>query len=116
MDGIKKKRADRIKRHKRVRAKIIGTKEVPRVSVFRSAKHIYAQVIDDASGKTLLFSSDDALKESNKIKKSLKAGELLGETMKGKGILKAVFDRGGFKYHGRVKALADGLRNAGIKF
>lgn len=116
MDIIKKKRAGRTKRHKRVRAKIIGTKETPRVSVFRSSKHIYAQVIDDASGKTMFFSSDVDLKESDKIKKSLRAGELLGEIIKGKGIVKIVFDRGGFKYHGRVKALAEGLRNAGIKF
>ena len=112
----KKKRKDRIKRHKRVRAKIIGIKEVPRVSVFRSASYIYAQVVDDKSGKTFLSVNDIKLKDTNKIKNSLQTGQLLGEELKKKGVTKIVFDRGGFKYHGRVKALADGLREAGIKF
>ncbi|TSC74386.1 MAG: large subunit ribosomal protein L18 [Parcubacteria group bacterium Gr01-1014_44] len=116
MNQSKKKRAGRIKRHKRVRAKITGTKDVPRLSVFRSSKHIYAQVIDDTAGKTLLAVSDAELKEADKTKRSLRAGESLGEMIKEKGIIKIVFDRGGFKYHGRVKALAEGLRSAGIKF
>lgn len=116
MNTSKKKRADRLQRHKRVRAKIVGTKEVPRVSVFRSAKHVYVQVIDDLAGKTLFSVSDVELKEVDKTKKSLRAGESLGEMIKGKGIVKIVFDRGGFRYHGRVKALAEGLRSAGIKF
>ena len=116
MNTSKKKRKDRIKRHKRVRAKIGGTKEVPRISVFRSAKHIYAQVVDDQAGRTSFLINDVKLKEPNKTKSSLRTGELLGEELKKKGIDKIVFDRGGFKYHGRVKALADGLRSAGIKF
>ena len=116
MNASKKKMTGRLQRHKRVRAKISGTKEVPRVSVFRSSKHVYAQVIDDTTNKTLFSTSDADLKESNKTRNSLRAGELLGEVIKGKGIVKIIFDRGGFKYHGRVKALAEGLRNAGIKF
>lgn len=116
MNTSKKKRTGRIKRHKRVRAKIVGTKEVPRVSVFRSSKHVFVQVIDDTVGKTLFSVSDAELKEAGKIKKSLRAGENLGEMIKDKGIVKIVFDRGGFRYHGRIKALAEGLRSAGIKF
>lgn len=115
MNKIKKKRIGRTRRHKRVRAKIKGTKEIPRVSVFRSAKRIYAQVVDDRAGQTILVLHDLELKE-NKTKNSLRVGEMLGEGLKKKGVAKIVFDRGGFKYHGRVKALADGLREAGIKF
>lgn len=121
MNHSTKKRKDRIRRHKRVRAKIKGTKEVPRVSVFRSAKYVYAQVVDDQSHRTTLSLSNlktkaVKTKDSNKTKNSLQTGQLLGEELKKKGISKIVFDRGGFKYHGRVKALADGLREAGIKF
>lgn len=116
MNEIKKKRIDRIKRHKRVRAKISGTKEIPRVSVFRSAKHVYVQVVDDRAGHTVLSVSDTELKERNKTKSSLQTGEILGEELKKKGVDKIVFDRGGFKYHGRVKAVAEGLRRAGVKF
>ena len=114
----KKKLQARIKRHKRVRAKIIGTKEIPRVSVFRSARYIYAQVVDDKAGQTS-FSLNNIkakTKDANKIKNSLLTGQLLGEELKKIGITKIIFDRGGFKYHGRVKALADGLREAGLKF
>lgn len=116
--NTKKKRKDRIRRHKRVRAKIIGTKEIPRVSVFRSAKYVYAQVVDDKSGRTSFSVNNLKLKtkDANKTKNALETGQLLGEELKKKGIDKIVFDRGGFKYHGRVKALANGLREAGIKF
>ncbi|OGN12831.1 MAG: 50S ribosomal protein L18 [Candidatus Yanofskybacteria bacterium RIFCSPHIGHO2_02_FULL_43_15c] len=116
MNIHKKKLKDRIRRHKRVRAKITGTKEVPRVVVFRSAQHVYAQVVDDQAGQTVLSTNDFKLKEPDKIKKSLQVGEILGEELKKKGMYKIIFDRGGFKYHGRVKALADGLRSAGIQF
>lgn len=116
MNLAKKKRIDRVKRHKRVRAKIFGTKEIPRISVFRSSKHIYAQVVDDTANKTLFSKNDVNLKGTNRIKDSGRVGELLGEIIKNQGILKVIFDRGGFKYHGRVKALAEGLRKAGIKF
>lgn len=88
---------------------------MPRISVFRSAKHIYAQVVDDTAGKTIFSVSDGKLKEKNKIKKSFMAGEMLGQTIKKEGVSKVIFDRGGFKYHGRVKALAEGLRSAGVK-
>ena len=116
MNKEKQKLKNRKRRHNRVRAKINGSVKVPRVSVFRSSKHIYAQAIDDVSGKTLFSAGDFKIKEKNKIKRSLKVGETLGEAMKKVGFTEALFDRSGFKYHGRVKALADGLRNAGLKF
>ena len=116
MNHSKKKRTGRVKRHKRVRAKIVGTKEVPRVSVFRSSGHIYAQAIDDQTGRTIFSINNLKIKEKNKTQSSLLAGETLGKMIKGKGINKIIFDRGGFRYHGRVKALAEGLRSAGIEF
>ncbi|MBI2677088.1 MAG: 50S ribosomal protein L18 [Candidatus Yanofskybacteria bacterium] len=106
----------RRKRHIRVRAKISGTEKVPRISVFRSAKHVYVQAVNDTIGKTVFSASDSDLKEKNKIKKSFAVGEMLGQAIKKEGISKILFDRGGFKYHGRIKALADGLRSAGLKF
>ncbi len=112
------KREKRIQRHRRVRAKIEGTKAVPRVSVFRSNRHIFVQVIDDASSKTLI-SSHDVSKNKIKGTKSEKAatvGARVAEKLKASGITKIVFDRGGFKYHGRVKALADALRKNGLEF
>lgn len=117
----KVKRQHRLNRHKRVRAKITGTLERPRVIVFKSNQYIYAQVIDDKAGKTLASVSDYGGKKSKtktKDKKSdetSKVGESLAEKMKKLGITEAVFDRGGFKFHGRVKAVADGLRKGGIK-
>lgn len=111
----KQKALNRKRRHNRVRAKISGTSKVLRVAVFKSAKHVYAQAVDDANGKTIFSASDLKTKEKNKTKKSLKVGEVLGGLMKKEGITKAIFDRGGFKYHGRVKALAEGLRSAGVK-
>ncbi len=114
----KQKKLHRQRRHNRVRAKISGTSKVPRVAVFKSAKHIYAQAVDDTKGKTILSANDLKTKasvEKNKTKKALKVGETLGELLKKEGIEKALFDRGGFKYHGRIKALAEGLRSAGIK-
>mgnify|MGYP001575011394 CR=1 FL=1 len=119
--NTKKKQLNRKRRHSRVRAKIIGTKERPRVAVFKSNKYIYAQVIDDEAGKTLVSASNYGGKKSKtktKDKKSesaSKAGEVLAEKMKNAGITEAVFDRGGFKFHGRVKAVADGLNKGGIK-
>lgn len=109
-------------RHKRVRAKAIGSKEMPRLSVFRSNTHIFAQLIDDASGKTIL-SSSDIVKGAKKTKKTVTKTESaknigleLAKKAQEKGINKAVFDRGGYKYHGRVKALAEGAREGGLKF
>lgn len=106
-------------RHKRVRAKILGTKERPRLSVFRSNKYIYAQLIDDKTGKKIIFANETELKEKNKATKTEKAhclGELLAKKAMDNKIKKVVFDRGGYKYHGRVKALADGARKGGLHF
>ena len=114
------KRQHRISRHNRVRAKIKGTAGIPRVSVFRSNKHIFAQIIDDASKKTLASSSVKSAKKSvikgNKTEKASVIGETLAKKAQEAGINKVVFDAGGYKYHGRVKALAEGLRKGGLKF
>ena len=116
----KSKQLHRISRHRRVRAKILGTKERPRVSVFKSSRHIFVQLIDDSSGKTILSSkivSDTKSKiKGTKTDKAMVIGKVLAEKAKEAGIKEAVFDRGGYRYHGRVKALADGLRAGGIKF
>jgi large subunit ribosomal protein L18 len=119
---IIEKRKARSRRQLRVRKKISGTPESPRLNVYRSLKHIYAQIIDDTSGRTLIFASslDPSLKEqiANKEKKEAArlVGELLGERALEKGIDKVVFDRGGFLYHGRIKSLAEGARSQGLKF
>lgn len=107
-------------RHRRLRAKVKGTSERPRVAVFKSNRFTYAQVIDDVSGKTLIAVSDYAGKKAktskgSKVEKAMSNGKDLAEALKKKGIEAVVFDRGGNKYHGRIKALADGLREAGIK-
>ena len=119
----KVKRQHRLSRHKRVRAKIKGSLKRPRVAVFKSNQYVYAQVIDDEAGKTLASVSNYGGKKSKsktktKTKKSdeaSKVGEVLAEKMKGIGISEVVFDRGGFKFHGRIKAVADGLKKGGIK-
>ncbi|MEK7537128.1 MAG: 50S ribosomal protein L18 [Patescibacteria group bacterium] len=105
----KEKRQKRIRRHKRVRAVVKGTSERPRFSVFRSNKRIYAQLIDDFRGMTLLNGSN--VKTS-----AFKVGETLAKKALEKGINSVVFDRGGYKYHGQVKALAEGARKGGLKF
>ncbi|MBI4117167.1 MAG: 50S ribosomal protein L18 [Parcubacteria group bacterium] len=105
---IKIKQKNRIRRHKRVRAVIKGTSERPRLSVFRSNKRIYAQLVDDSKGITLLSASD--IKAS-----ALKIGENLAKKALEKGIEAVVFDRGGYKYHGQIKALAEGARKGGLK-
>lgn len=117
-----KRRVARAKRKLRVRKKIFGTPERPRLSVFRSAKHIYAQLIDDTSGKTLAASSslEKAFKDlgdpESKCAAANSVGKLIGERAKDKGINQVVFDRNGFIYHGRVKALSEGAREAGLEF
>ena len=123
MISAKEKRLARLRRKKRVRKKVFGTPERPRLSVYRSLKHIYAQVIDDTNGITLVAAStlDPALREQlkgikGKIEAARLVGKLVAERALEKGIKKVVFDRGGFKYHGRVKALADGAREAGLEF
>jgi len=118
---IKIKQKRRFRRHKRVRAKIFGTKERPRLCVFRSAKHIYAQLrIDDENGKTIISTSDLKFKKSKKEKtkkeKAFEVGKMIAEKAREIKIEKVVFDRGGYKYHGRVKALAEGARSGGLKF
>ena len=114
------KRGQRKRRHKRVRTKIKGTANVPRVSVFRSNKHIFVQLIDDSAGKTIGSSTAKSkLKSTQKGTKTElagKIGEMIAQKAGESGISKVVFDRGGYKYHGRVKALAEGLRRGGLKF
>ena len=111
--------AQRLKRHKRVRGKISGTPERPRLNVFRSLNHIYAQVIDDVKGVTLVSASstekDFGVSGGNK-EGAKKVGELIAKRAVEKGIEKVVFDRGGYVYHGRVKELAEGAREGGLKF
>ncbi len=100
-----------------IRRKIAGTSEIPRVSVFRSNKAIYAQIIDDNAGHTLVAASSGDLKEGgNAVSHSKEVGLKLAEKAKAAGIEKVVFDRSGYKYHGRIKALAEGAREGGLKF
>ena len=111
--------AQRLKRHKRVRAKISGTPERPRLNVFRSETNIYAQIIDDVAGKTLVSAS--SLEKGfegrgSNIEGAKKVGQMIAERAKAKGIENVVFDRGGYLYHGRVQALADGAREGGLVF
>ena len=109
----------RLKRHKRVRAKISGTPEMPRLNVFRSESNIYAQIIDDVAGVTLASASslDKAVEGyGGNIAAATAVGKLVAERAKAKGIETVVFDRGGYLYHGRVQALADGAREGGLKF
>jgi len=116
----KQKQRLRVRRHRRVRKHVTGTTERPRLAVFRSNKHISAQVIDDVSGRTLAAASsvEKDLKSTAGGNKDAakKVGQLLGERAKAAGVSKVVFDRGGFLYHGRVAALADAAREAGLEF
>lgn len=109
----------RIQRHKRVRGKLAGTAECPRLNVFRSLKHIYAQLIDDVNGVTLVSASTlekDFNDYGGNIDAAKKIGKLLAERATEKGIKDAVFDRGGYVYHGRVESLAEGAREGGLNF
>lgn len=110
------KKTKRIKRHERVRARIKGSSNKPRLCVFRSNNHIYAQLIDDEKGKTLISTNDLDIKKGKKIDIARQLGVTLAEKAKEAKIEEVVFDRGGYKYHGRVKALAEGAREAGLKF
>ncbi len=118
-----KRREGRERRHRRIRRRVSGTMERPRIAVFRSSKHIYAQVVDDLKGVTLL-AVDSTSKEikaklagkTGKIAAATACGELLAEKAKAKGIAAVCFDRGGYLYHGRIKALAEAARNAGLQF
>lgn len=112
------KQVKRVNRHRRVRAKISGTAEVPRLSVYRSNKNIFLQLIDDGLKKTLV-SENDIKKDKKKITKiesAKSAGRKLAELALKKNIIRAVFDKGGYSYHGRVKAAAEGAREGGLKF
>ncbi len=119
-----KKIESRQKRHWKLRKRVSGTVERPRLVVFRSLKHIYAQIVDDVSGKTLISAStiakdyleDNKDGKSKKTEQSFQVGLFLGKKAISAGIEKICFDRGGYKYHGRVKALADGVRKAGVSF
>jgi large subunit ribosomal protein L18 len=108
--------------HARVRTKVSGTAERPRLSVYRSVGHIYAQVIDDRSSHTLVSASSidkevkKGLKGGGNIASAKAVGKIIAERAKAAGVVKVVFDRGGYKYHGRVKALADAAREAGLQF
>ncbi len=121
---IKKKDRKKLRRrrHLRVRKKVFGTPERPRLCVFRSNKHIYAQIIDDTVGRTLVAASTldkdlrDKLEKTWNKEAAREVGKLIGKRALEKGITTVVFDRGGYKYHGRVKELADGAREAGLKF
>ena len=113
------KNIQRLKRHRRVRGKISGTAERPRLNVYRSTNHIYAQIIDDTTGKTLVSASstekDFGMAGGNK-EAARKVGELVAKRALEKGIENVVFDRGGYIYHGRVQELAEGAREGGLKF
>ena len=113
----------RERRKLRIRQRINGTQERPRLSVFRSAKHIYAQVVDDVAGKTVAHAStlsrdvrSGATDEATKTDEAKKVGQAIAKLLLAKGIQKVVFDRNGYLYHGRVRALADAAREAGLKF
>ena len=109
-------RESRKKRHNRIRARLTGTKEQPRLVVFRSSKYIYAQVINDDEGRVLVSASDLSLKKGTKVEKAVKIGQEIAKKAKTQKIEKVVFDRGGYRYHGRVKALAEAAREEGLKF
>jgi large subunit ribosomal protein L18 len=105
--------------HQRIRRKLRGTTERPRLAVFRSVAHIYAQVIDDVAGKTLVSASTvdkGAKADGGNVAAAKSIGKLVAERAKEKGVKQVVFDRGGYQYHGRIKALADAAREAGLEF
>ncbi len=134
MNKVKLENNKRIRRHRRVRAKIKGTESKPRLSVFRSHKHIYVQLIDDEKGRTILSSSDFNLsqgekgeikdkklgkmkvKEFNKVSSAYITGKSVAKKALSMGIKKVVFDKGSYKYHGRVEAIAEGARDGGLNF
>jgi large subunit ribosomal protein L18 len=116
--SVTTKPAKRLRRRRRVRAKVRGTAERPRLSVFRSNRGIQAQLIDDVKGHTVAAVNwlEGDLKSLARMEQAKKAGELLAERAKSAGVETCVFDRGGYRYHGKVKALADGAREGGLKF
>ena len=122
MGATNPSKVSRLKRKKRIRKQLSGTDQMPRMSVFRSSKHIYAQLIDDVSGRTLAAASSmekvvrDQPKFESKVAAAEHIGKILGERAIEKGVKTVVFDRNGFQYHGRVKAVSKGARDAGLVF
>jgi large subunit ribosomal protein L18 len=118
MIPLRKRNAIRQRVHTRIRRRMTGTTERPRLNVYRSLNHIYVQVIDDSQGTTLVSASTVAskLKTGGNVAAAKEVGKLIAERAKEKGISKVVFDRGGYLYHGRIKALADAAREAGLEF
>ena len=108
----------RLRRRRRVRAKVRGSAERPRLSVYRSNRGVFAQLVDDDAGKTVASASwtEDELRKLGPLEQAKRAGELLAERAKSAGVESCVFDRGGYQYHGRVKALAEGAREGGLRF
>ena len=113
---MQNKQEKRIRLKKKIRAKIMGTKDRPRLSIFRSNKFIYAQVIDDAAGKTLVQASDVKVTKGTKIERAKQVGKMIAEVCLAKKVSQVVFDRNGFKYTGRIKLVADEARASGLKF
>ena len=109
------KRAARVRRHRRVRKRLGGTAERPRLAVFRSNRHIYAQLIDDRGARTLAAASDLAVTADGKTSRAAQVGKAIAERARALGVERVVFDRGGWLYHGRVKALAEGAIEGGLK-
>jgi large subunit ribosomal protein L18 len=116
--AVKTKEQGRLRRHRRVRSKVTGSAERPRLAVYRSNARIYAQLIDDGEGRTIASASslDKDVAGSKRAEHAAQVGKLIGERAKAAGIERVVFDRGGYLYHGRVKALADAAREAGLEF
>jgi large subunit ribosomal protein L18 len=116
--AVKTKQQARLRRHRRVRSKVVGTAERPRLAVYRSNRGIAAQVIDDAAGRTLAAASsqDKSLAKTTRAESPAAVGKLVAERAKDAGVATVVFDRGGYLYHGRVKALADAARENGLEF
>jgi large subunit ribosomal protein L18 len=116
MDASKAKHLGRLRRHSRVRKKVTGTAERPRLAVYRSSAQIYAQIIDDTSGHTLVSAGSLKVSGVGKTEAAKRVGTQLAERAKAAGITSVVFDRGGYRYHGRVAALADAAREGGLAF
>ena len=113
---MQKKTTGRARRKLRIRKKVNGTTQRPRLAVFRSAKHIYAQVIDDSQGTTIAHASSVTAGASSKVEAAKSVGDAVAKACIDKGVEQVVFDRGGYRYHGRVRALAESAREAGLKF
>jgi large subunit ribosomal protein L18 len=115
--GVPRNRTERrFKRHLRVRNKVTGTQERPRLVVFRSLKHIYAQLVDDSANRTIATVSDLNIEQGKKSERAAEVGKQIAERAKSAGITRVVFDRAGYRYHGRIKAVADGARKGGLEF